>query len=140
MNLMIHNSQLSSPLPSVKLSGLDGNGETPRSKVAHIRPDMVRQFSFLNQGLFVALAALVVFLLINRPGFAADEVPGQQLEEPPVEAEQSVPGLADIVPLESKLARSLRELEKNADGYRPGPDRDKLCGTRSLYYTHFRKI
>ena len=112
MNLMIHNSQLSSPLPSANLSGLNGNCEKPRSKVAHIRPDIVRQFSFLNLGLLVALAALVVFLLINQPGFAADEVPGQQLEEPPVEAEQSVPGLGQIVPLEIKLAKSLQELEK----------------------------
>jgi small-conductance mechanosensitive channel len=84
---------------------------------------MVRQFSFLNLGLFVALAALVVFLLINRPGLAADEVPGEQPEDTVVEAIESVPGLADIVPLETKLARSLRELEKQLQA---GIDQEQL--------------
>ena len=109
---MIRNSQPSSPLSSARLSRQDGNGEKPRSRVALIRPYMVKQGSFLDLALRVALAALVVFLLINRPGLAADEVPGPQPEETVVEAIETVPGLADIVPLESKLARSLRELEK----------------------------
>lgn len=71
----------------------------------------------------MALAALVVFLLVNRPGLAADEVPGQQPEETVVEAEKWVPGLADIVPLETKLARSLRELEKQLQA---GIDQEQL--------------
>ena len=71
----------------------------------------------------MTLATLVVFLLINRPGLAADQVPGQQPEETVVEAEQSVPGIADIVPLEIKLARSLQELEKELQA---GIDQDQL--------------
>ena len=121
---MILNSQPSSPLSPARLSGLDGNGEKPRSRVANKRPDLVKQCLLLNLGhMCVTLATLVVFLLINRPGLAADEVPGQQPEETVVEAEQSVPGIADIVPLENKLSRGLQELKKELQ---VGIDQDQL--------------